>query len=70
MIRAELKDNLIHCVTGSSLAVCLLDYVSIVMLFTVPGDEVRNFIKLGEKNNIVKSLFMAYRASLPSHTRK
>lgn len=68
--RAELKDNLIHCVTGSSLAVCLLDYVSIVMLFTVPGDEVRNFIKLGEKNNIVKSLFMAYRASLPSHTRK
>ncbi|MFM5231521.1 hypothetical protein ACET9H_20025 [Aeromonas media] len=64
--RSELNKNLIHCVTGSYLATCLLDYLSIVMLFAVPGDDVKNIIMLGEKTNIVELLFKAYISSLPS----
>lgn len=67
--RSELKKNLIHCVTGSYLAVCLLDYLSIVLLFAVPGDNVKNIIKLGEKTNIVELLFKAHIASLPSGSK-
>ena len=61
--RAELNDNLIHCLKGTTLAICLLDYRSIVAYLSVPGDNVKNIIRLGEKSNIVGLLFMAYEAT-------
>ncbi|MCS3458803.1 hypothetical protein [Aeromonas sp. BIGb0445] len=58
--REEFMSNLIHCITGSSLGACLLDYLTITMLFSVPGDNVNNIITLGEKNDVVRLLFLAY----------
>ncbi len=62
--RAELNDNLIRGITGSSLGVCLLDYSTIILLLFVPGDDVDNIIALGEKTNVVELLFR-YKHPLP-----
>ncbi|MBS4687099.1 hypothetical protein J4G63_07510 [Aeromonas sobria] len=56
----EFMSNLIHCITDSSLGACLLDYLTLIMLFSVPGDNVNNIIKLGEKSDVVQLLFLAY----------
>lgn len=56
----ELTNNLIHCVPGSSLGVCLLDYLKIILFFSVPGDNVRNIVELGKNTRIVELLFRAY----------
>lgn len=53
----DVTDNLIHCVAGSSLGVCLLDYLSIIFFFSVPGDNVENIILLGKKTKVVELLF-------------
>ncbi|MCE9925477.1 hypothetical protein G4923_07675 [Aeromonas rivipollensis] len=53
----DVTDNLIHCVAGSSLGVCLLDYLSIIFFFSVPGDNVENIIALGKKTKVVELLF-------------
>ncbi|WP_157774676.1 hypothetical protein [Aeromonas sp. CA23] len=58
--RNEFMSNLIHCITDSSLGACLLDYLTLIMLFSVPGDNVNNIIKLGEKSDVVQLLFLAY----------
>lgn len=57
----ELTDNLIHCVPGSSLGVCLLDYLKIILFFSVPGDNVENIIELGKNTRVVELLFRAYK---------
>ncbi|MFK8772369.1 MULTISPECIES: hypothetical protein [Aeromonas] len=62
--RAELNDNLIRGITGSSLGVCLLDYSTIILLLFVPGDDVDNIIALGKKTNVVELLFR-YKHPLP-----
>lgn len=56
----ELTDNLIHCVPGSSLGVCLLDYSKIILFFSVPGDNVENIVELGKNTRVVELLFRAY----------
>ncbi|WP_270828539.1 hypothetical protein [Aeromonas sp. Y318-1] len=53
----DLSKNLIHCITGSSLGVCLLDHSAIMMFLSAPGDDVKNIIELGKKTKVVKSLF-------------
>ncbi|MGU5700005.1 hypothetical protein ACV1D9_23150, partial [Aeromonas allosaccharophila] len=53
----DLSKNLIHCITGSSLSICLLDHSAIMMFFSAPGDDVKNIIELGKKTKVVKSLF-------------
>ena len=58
--RKQLTDNLIHCVNGSSLGVCLLDYLTIILLFSVPGDNVDNIVALGKNTRVVELLFRAY----------
>ncbi|MBL0440116.1 MULTISPECIES: hypothetical protein [Aeromonas] len=58
--RNEFMSNQIHCITDSSLGACLLDYLTLIMLFSVPGDNVKNIIKLGEKSDVVQLLFLAY----------
>ncbi len=57
----ELTDNLIHCVPGSSLSVCLLDYSKIILFFSVPGDNVENIVVLGKNTRVVELLFRAYK---------
>ena len=69
MTGAELKANLVHCLNGTALAICLLDYKSSVAFLSFPGDNVKNIIRLGEKSNIVKLLFKAHIATLPSGSR-
>lgn len=56
----ELTENLIYRVNGSSLGVCLLDHLTIVSFFSVPGDNVKNIIELGNNTKVVKLLFQAY----------
>ncbi|MFM5163721.1 hypothetical protein ACEUBB_11775 [Aeromonas rivipollensis] len=53
----DLSKNLIHCITGSSLGVCLLDHSAIMMFLSAPGDDVENIIELGKKTKVVQSLF-------------
>lgn len=53
----DLTENLIHCVTRSSLSICLLDHSAIMMFFSAPGDDVENIIELGKKTKVVESLF-------------
>lgn len=53
----DLSKNLIHCITGSSLGVCLLDHLAIMMFLSAPGDDVENIIELGKKTKVVQSLF-------------
>ncbi len=55
--REELNDNLIQGITGSSLGVCLLDYSTIILLFSVPGEHVENIVELGKKTKVVELLF-------------
>ncbi|MCS3791249.1 hypothetical protein [Aeromonas hydrophila] len=58
--RIELTKNLIHCVDGSSLGVCLLDHLTIITFFSVPGDNVENIVELGKNTRVVELLFRAY----------
>ncbi|MFQ1929612.1 hypothetical protein ACK34T_08850 [Aeromonas veronii] len=53
----DLTDNLIHCIGGSSLGVCLLDHLSIILFLSVPGDDVENIIALGKNTKVVELLF-------------
>ncbi|MGU5727104.1 hypothetical protein [Aeromonas caviae] len=53
----DLTDNLIHCIGGSSLGVCLLDHLSIILFLSVPGDDVQNIIALGKNTKVVELLF-------------
>lgn len=53
----DLTDNLIHCIDGSSLGVCLLDHLSIILFLSVPGDDVENIIALGKNTRAVELLF-------------
>ena len=53
----DLTDNLIHCIDGSSLGVCLLDHLSIILFLSVPGDDVENIIALGKNTKVVELLF-------------
>lgn len=62
----ELIVNLIHCINGSSIGVCLLDSESIKMLYSVPDDQVESFVKLGARSDVVKLLFKYYQ----NHTKK
>lgn len=58
--RIELTKNLIHCVDGSSLGGCLLDHLTIIKFFSVPGDNVENIVELGKNTRVVELLFRAY----------
>ncbi|WP_447835562.1 hypothetical protein [Aeromonas salmonicida] len=62
----ELIVNLIHCINGSSIGVCLLDSESIKVLYSVPDDQVESFVKLGARSDVVKLLFKYYQ----NHTKK
>ncbi|MFM5372098.1 hypothetical protein ACET9U_20335 [Aeromonas veronii] len=53
----DLTDNLIHCIGGSSLGICLLDHLSIILFLSVPGDDVENIIALGKNTKVVELLF-------------
>lgn len=57
LTRSDLERNLIHCIDGSTLAVCLLDYLTLIMLLSPKGDDVSNIIKLGENHKVVELLF-------------
>ncbi|WP_429219453.1 hypothetical protein [Aeromonas veronii] len=56
----ELTENLIYRVNGSSLGVCLLDHLTIITFFSVPGDNVENIVELGKNTRVVELLFRAY----------
>lgn len=56
----DLKDNLLHCIDGSSLGVCLLDHLTIIQFCSVPGDDVDNIVVLGKNTKVVELLFRAY----------
>ena len=53
----DLTDNLLHCIAGSTLSICLLDHLSIIMFLSVPGDDVENIIELGKNKTVVELLF-------------
>lgn len=57
LTRSDLERNLIHCIDGSTLAVCLLDYLTLIMFLSPKGDDVSNIIKLGENHKVVELLF-------------
>ena len=58
--RRELTANLLHCIDGSSLGVCLLDHLTIIQFCSVPGDDVDNIVALGKNTKVVELLFRAY----------
>ncbi len=56
----DLTGNLLHCIDGSSLGVCLLDHLTIIQFCSVPGDDVDNIVALGKNTKVVELLFRAY----------
>lgn len=59
LTEAELQNNLIHCIDGSTLSACLLDYLTIIMFLSVPGDEIGYIFELGNNIKLVELLFKA-----------
>lgn len=58
---AELTESLIRGINDSSLSLCLLDHLTIILLFSVPGDNVKSIVELGKNTRVVELLFLAYK---------
>ena len=56
----ELTESLIRGINDSSLGLCLLDHLTIILLFSVPGDNVKSIVELGKNTRVVELLYLAY----------